>query len=82
MQEIKMTRGNEDFAFYSLTLGRHNSQEAARVYVFGVQPDNLQGRKALRLAAFRTLLWELRQEGRQDYGHWYLTREEPCRKSK
>ena len=65
----------EDFAFYSITLCRHYSQET-RSYMFGVQPDDVEGHKAIRLAAFRTLHWELVREGRQDYANWYLEREE------
>ena len=75
MQEIKIMGMTEDFAFYSLTLGRHDSPET-RSYLFGVEPDNDQGHKAIRFVAFRTLLWELVQEGRQDYGSWYLKGEE------
>ena len=66
----------EDFAFFSLTLRRHSHpEEADRSYVFGVYPDDAQGRKAIRVAVFRTLHWELVREGRTDYGEWMLLSE-------
>lgn len=47
-----------------------------RAYHIGVSIDDAQGKKALRLAAFRTLLWELTEEGRpQEYSQWSLAEE-------
>ena len=67
----------EDFSFYLLTLRRHYHPEEMRAYVLGVSPDDAHGRKAIRLTAWRTLLWELtKEQSPQQYGEWYLEREE------